>query len=205
MGLNSQADAIGGMAIGNNVKAYSFAELVVGTYNTEYTPVSDSIYNAADRLFVIGNGYDDLNKSDALVVLKDGTTTIKGSVTANSTLLTSDLRLKKNIVPISNGLNQILKLNPVSYQKKSSMASTDYSINENGFIAQELQKVIPALVNTGSDKDKLLTVNYTALIPVLTKAVQEQQQQIEAQNKQIEAQQKQIDELKTMMLQLMKK
>jgi uncharacterized protein HemX len=61
------------------------------------------------------------------------------------------------------------------------------------------------LVNTGSDKDKLLTVNYTALIPVLTKAVQEQQQQIEAQNKQIEAQQKQIDELKTMMQQLIKK
>jgi hypothetical protein len=198
MGLNSQADAIGGMAIGNNVKAYSFAELVVGTYNTEYTPVSDSVYNAADRLFVIGNGYDASNKSDAVVVLKDGTTTIAGTVTANSTLLTSDLRLKKNIVPINNGLNQILKLNPVSYLKKSSIASTDYSINENGFIAQELQKVIPALVNTGSDKDKLLTVNYTALIPVLTKAIQEQQQQIEAQ-------QKQIDELKTMVLQLIKK
>jgi hypothetical protein len=59
------------------------------------------------------------------------------------------------------------------------------TVNENGFIAQELQKIMPELVSEGNDKDKLLSVNYTAIIPVLTKAIQEQQVLIEMQQKQI--------------------
>ncbi len=79
-----------------------------------------------------------------------------------------------------------MKLNPVSYEKKRDLSSSDYSIKENGFIAQELRKVFPDLVKEGTDKDKLLSVYYTALIPVLTKSIQEQQKQIEDQNKKIQ-------------------
>jgi hypothetical protein len=88
-----------------------------------------------------------------------------------------------------------MQLKPVSYEKKSSLASNSYSTIENGFIAQDLQKIMPSLVTEGTDNDKLLSVNYTALIPVLTKAIQEQQKQIEDQNAKIAAQQKQIEEL----------
>jgi hypothetical protein len=56
---------------------------------------------------------------------------------------------------------------------------------------------MPNLVIEGTDKDKLLSVNYTALIPVLTQALQEQQ-------KAIQAQQKQIEELKALILSLKK-
>ena len=79
-----------------------------------------------------------------------------------------------------------MQLNPVSYEKKQSLASTDYNMKENGFIAQELQKVMPTLVTEGTDKDKLLSVNYIALIPVLTKAIQEQQKEIEELKKMVE-------------------
>jgi hypothetical protein len=119
-------------------------------------------------------------------------------VTANLVNISSDLRLKRNIKPISNSIDQILKLNPVSYDKKQNLNSSEYSIKENGFIAQELRKVFPDLVKEGTDKDKLLSVNYTSIIPVLTKGIQEQQ-------KQIEEQQKQIDKLKALVELMMNK
>jgi hypothetical protein len=118
-----------------------------------------------------------------------------GAFYGRSFNVTSDLRLKTNIAPLQNSIAAIMQLKPVSYEKKSSLASNNYSTIENGFIAQDLQKVMPSLVTEGTDNDKLLSVNYTALIPVLTKALQEQQKQIEDQNAKIAAQQKQIEEL----------
>jgi hypothetical protein len=109
-----------------------------------------------------------------------------GTVTASGTTLSSDLRLKSNVVPLSEGLNSIMKLNPVHYTKKTSLAATAYTLEENGFIAQEIQKVLPFIVKEGDGIDKLLSVDYTSLIALLTKAIQEQQQQIQHQQTQIE-------------------
>jgi hypothetical protein len=89
-----------------------------------------------------------------------------------------------------------MKLNPVHYNKKNSIESSDYAKTENGFIAQELQKVLPYLVSQGTDQDKILSVDYNSIIPVLTKGIQEQQVLIEAQ-------QKQIDELKLLLEKLL--
>ena len=108
---------------------------------------------------------------------------------------TSDVRLKRNIQPLTNSLNLLMKLRPVSYEKKASIAATEYNFKENGFIAQELRKVFPTLVDEGTDKDKLLTVNYIALIPVLTKAIQEQQAQIAAYEARIKALEEKMDKL----------
>jgi hypothetical protein len=88
-----------------------------------------------------------------------------------------------------------MQLNPVHYMKKGTLASTAYTREENGFIAQEIQKILPFIVAEGSDENKLLSVDYNSFIPVLTKAIQEQQKQIEDQNAKIAAQQKQIEEL----------
>ena len=103
---------------------------------------------------------------------------VNGTTTSASFITSSDFRLKKNIVPLQHSLDALMQLNPVSYDKKKSLESSDYSVKENGFIAQEIKKVFPTLVIEGTDKDKLLSVNYIALIPVLTKAIQEQQQEI---------------------------
>jgi hypothetical protein len=100
----------------------------------------------------------------------------KGTVYSNGAALTSDQRLKTNINSISGGLFTVMQLNPVHYFKKNTIESKDYSKEENGFIAQEIKKVLPFIVNEGSDKEKLLSVDYNSLIPVLTKAIQEQQE-----------------------------
>jgi len=98
MGYNTTATSFGTTAIGayttasGNVStsmglgttSKSFAETSIGTYNTDFIPNSTDGFNASDRLFVIGNGIDENTKSDAMVVLKNGNTTINGTTTANS-------------------------------------------------------------------------------------------------------------------------
>jgi hypothetical protein len=124
-----------------------------------------------------------------------GNLAVHGTVSSAVTNLTSDIRLKKNITPLQNSLSIIQKLNPVTYDKKMNLASLDYSIKENGFIAQEIQKILPNLVHESADKDKLLSVNYTAIIPILTKGIQEQQVIIEDQKKRLEALEKLVIDL----------
>lgn len=97
---------------------------------------------------------------------------------------TSDARLKSNIIPVKEGLAEVMNLKPVNYDKKYSLNSNE-TTHENGFIAQELEKIVPSVVSIGIDKDKLYSVNYSGLIPVLTKAIQEQQAEIEVLKEQV--------------------
>jgi recombinational DNA repair protein RecR len=73
-----------GILSGRGNKAKSFGETVLGLWNTDYTPNQNNQYDAADRLFVIGNGTADDARSDALVMLKNGNTTMNGELTINN-------------------------------------------------------------------------------------------------------------------------
>lgn len=115
-----------------------------------------------------------------------GSITTSGTVTANGTILTSDIRLKRKIIPINNAISVINKLNPVSYEKKKNLNTNTYDIKENGFIAQEIQQVLPELVNESNSSDKILSVNYNAIIPILTQGIREQQSEIENLKKELE-------------------
>ncbi len=91
---------------------------------------------------------------------------------------TSDERLKENIKPISGSLDKVLALNPVSFDWKENGEHI-----EAGFVAQEVEKVLPEYTVTDNDeiKTKNLTGGMTSgYMAVLTKAIQEQQEQIEA-------------------------
>jgi hypothetical protein len=102
------------------------------------------------------------------------------SVTGSGGANTSDRRLKRDILPLSKyGLKQVMQLNPVTYFFKADIANTP----QVGFIAQEVQQIIPEVV-TGKEGDlskgESLGIVYGNLVPVLTKAIQEQQAEIEA-------------------------
>ena len=145
----------------------------------------NSVNQSIERMRIEHNGNVGIgtgSPSERLHVI--GNIAASGTVSASGTVLTSDARLKSKVVGIDNGLRKIMQLNPVNYDKKIALDSTA-TVNENGFIAQELQKIMPELVSEGNDKDKLLSVNYMAIIPVLTKAIQEQQALIEMQQQQI--------------------
>jgi hypothetical protein len=70
-GHEARADGLFSTAIGDNAVALSFGEVVIGRYNTDYTPASYTGYNYADRLFVIGNGLS-TQRRDAFIVYKSG-------------------------------------------------------------------------------------------------------------------------------------
>jgi hypothetical protein len=59
-------------AMGFGTTAKSGYETAIGSYNTEYTPLTTTHWRATDRLFVIGNSPDNSARSDAMVVLKNG-------------------------------------------------------------------------------------------------------------------------------------
>jgi hypothetical protein len=91
----------------------------------------------------------------------------------------SDARLKKNIADIKYGLADVLKAQPRSYEMNS--VEGEYV----GFIAQELQQVIPEVV-TG-DPEKQLGVDYGSLVAVAFKAIQELNAKVDAQAAEIAA------------------
>jgi regulator of RNase E activity RraB len=107
----------------------------------------------------------------------------------------SDVRIKKNIRDIHYGLSTVMQLRPVEY----TLISSD--LKQVGFIAQEVNKLVPEVI-TGSEGDlekgDILGITYANLVAVLTKAIQEQQKQIDGLNKQVEEQGKKIDYLTTL-------
>ena len=86
----------------------------------------------------------------------------------------SDRRLKRDIATPAYGLAEVMALQPKSYRLNQGSDDREHL----GFIAQDVQQVIPELVS--EMRDGMLGVEYTGLIPVLTRAIQEQQAQIEA-------------------------
>ena len=97
----------------------------------------------------------------------------------------SDERIKEDIAPIMSGLDVVAKLNPVTYRYKLDW-SNDQS-TQTGFIAQELltaledQVYVEGVVQQGGTNG-YYSVAYQNIIPILTKAIQEQQTLIEELN-----------------------
>jgi hypothetical protein len=96
-----------------------------------------------------------------------------GSLEAQSMATMSDQRFKHQIEPLENCLSIITKLNPVKYNWKSGPSFHGME-KEIGFLAQELEQVLPNVVHTGEHK----TVSYGNLTAVLVGAIQELQQEI---------------------------
>jgi len=101
----------------------------------------------------------------------------------------SDRRLKQDILPIGQGLAFVSKLKPVEF-----VYNTGSGGKTLGFIAQEVQETMQTenmsgynLVQVMNQEDGMLGLNSTELIPILTKAIQEQQAIIETLMQRIEA------------------
>lgn len=147
-------------------------------------------------------GINTVNPSERLDVV--GNIRATGTVSAGGVVLTSDARLKKNIRNIDGAINKVMALRPVSYLKKENLKSTEYNLEEYGFIAQELKKVLPKLIQESRDEEKLLQIQYLSLIPILTKAMQKQQEQIKAQNAENKELKEELTRIKQMILELKK-
>ncbi|HLK97951.1 MAG TPA: tail fiber domain-containing protein, partial [Hymenobacter sp.] len=128
--------------------------------------------SATDRLTVNGNILPFVNGGSNLGSSSQRWNTLFATNVVN----VSDARLKTNISGVGYGLDAVLAMRPVRYAWKKS----PNQINQLGFLAQEMQKVVPEVVNEGDDANHTMGINYVALVPVLVKALQEQQAQLDA-------------------------
>lgn len=161
----------------------------------------------------------EIHADKALIAYGDVEVSGNISYTGNLTQ-TSDINLKENIKPISGGLDVILELEPLSYNYKWSNNGVGMQLSKNqhyGLIAQDVEQVLPALVQnnihryqvqennpdamTPDGSENMVTkefeyksLNYTELIPFLIKAIQEQQEMIDAQQKELDTLKKLINQ-----------
>lgn len=109
--------------------------------------------------------------ADSISISFTDSITVANTVNARDINSSSDLSLKENVMPLSNGVDTIKAINPVSFTWK------DGSGVSYGVIAQEIENVIPAIVS--KNDQGIRSVSYTQIIAFLIKAVQEQQQEID--------------------------
>ncbi|MBK6611963.1 MAG: tail fiber domain-containing protein [Sphingobacteriales bacterium] len=105
----------------------------------------------------------------------------------------SDARFKENVQQIGSALDKVKALSGVSYQYKTNEFAGRIEFQEGntlGFIAQDLQKVLPeAVMNDGRG---YLAVNYSTVIPVLVEAIKESETQKQALENKVTALEQQI-------------
>ncbi|MCT4580587.1 MAG: tail fiber domain-containing protein [Flavobacteriales bacterium] len=115
--------------------------------------------------------------------------------TSSAWTVTSDKRLKENILPYKSGIDDIMKINPVwyTYNGKAGLPRE----TGIGVIAQDLQKIAPYMVNewTYQNKETYLGVDNGAMTYMLINATKQQQEVILSMEEQLKVQQKQINAL----------
>ena len=148
--------------------------------------VSDN--TGAVKAMVRGNGDSYFTGGDVGI----GTTSpnytldVRGTIGNNTTLYHSDRRWKKDIAPLNDALKSITCLRGVSYKwKQDEFPEMNFpSGRQIGLIAQEVESVVPEVVNTANDGYK--SIDYARLIAVMTEAIKTQQEQIENLKSRIE-------------------
>ena len=107
--------------------------------------------------------------TDAITIANSGNVTFGQDVTVSGdVVISSDARLKSNIVSLGATLSKLLHIDGKSYEMKGKQ--------KIGLLAQEIQEVFPELVT--EDQNEMLSVNYQGLVPVLINAIKEQEDKI---------------------------
>ena len=171
------------------------------TYNSAlkgilFNPAGYSFFTIDGNTVAVGTAAININRlnNDGKLLSFQKNTSETGYISTNTYSLPSDFNFKKNINNLDLGLNLINKLRPVSYNHKIDDEGAALS---TGFIAQEMEQSLTELgieenayfiLQHKEIKDKTQSqywMDYTKMIPVLVKAIQEQQQQIKELQSQI--------------------
>lgn len=140
----------------------------VGTTNENNTDTVNSLTMSSTNDGVILRG----KHADVQFLRIDkGAFTYTSTITASDFLLSSDVNLKENITNIENPLEKVLQLNGVTFDWKKD------GKHDTGLIAQEVEKVMPEVVNTNEDGEK--SVSYPKLVGLLVEAIKELNDKIE--------------------------
>jgi hypothetical protein len=164
----------GNVGIGITNPYYKFHVNGTGQFNSDLRASTLQVFTggAITTLTTDRIGY---NTEGPFYILNGNSLGVKLTVNAQSWSGQSDRRIKKNIIDLKYGLNDIKLLRPVNYDLN---VDTSNNSNRLGFIAQEILPIIPEMVSYDDNIEKYF-ITMTDLIPVTVKAIQEQQNIIE--------------------------
>ena len=181
---STAANVESGITAGRQSAANSLATLgtqnlasAPGTYGQtlNYAGAPTTLYNQyASTIFGVPQGSTTPNYSGTQSSSQSGSG-------KNSGINLSDMRLKRFVHVLDYGLAEVKKLIPVSWLWKDVQVYGDRK--EIGFIAQDVQALIPEVV---SKKDGYLGIDYPRLTAVLVNAIKQQQTQIDDLARKIE-------------------
>lgn len=152
-------------------------------YDISFAPPSSNNINWESRFHIDATGNTGIGTA-----IPSQRLDVNGSIRAHNIQISSDKRYKKGIKTLENSLDKITKLRGTEYDYRIDKFK-DINFDDRhqiGFIAQEIQEVLPELVH--EDLNGYLSVNYQGLIPVLTEAIKE----INAENTLIKVENKQL-------------
>ena len=129
---------------------------------------------------------------------------VDGKIKTTAVNLNSDARLKEKVANINQETSFLNNLRPVSYywNAKGKEKGGDNSL-QYGFIAQEVEKIAPNLVNTDADGYK--SVNYIQVIPVLVKSLQDHALELQKEKEKNNQQEQRIKALEEKINAILKK
>ena len=112
---------------------------------------------------------------------------VSGDIIANSIAGSSDLRYKTNVRSITSPLEKVKSLRGVYFNwDRKSFPNKDFSDKtELGFIAQEVEKVLPEVVSKDNSPEEYRSVKYDKVVALLVEAIKEQQKQIDSLKSQV--------------------
>lgn len=145
---------------------------ITGSTRSTYEKLeADALDYNGDFIWVDVRG---ITKTENLMITQIGigqtTTDIGIDELGNVVVMGSDERLKENIEPIQGALDKVLGLRGVTYTWKDKKAGGEGV--RIGFIAQEVQEVVPELVHNVGSTD-YLGVNYNNAVPLIIEAIKE--------------------------------
>jgi hypothetical protein len=138
------------------------------------------LFIGASSPYIVDDPYIQSNNAD--IHIRAGSTGgVKLSIGATSFVSDSDIRLKNKISDIDNALESILKLETLKFNWKYD-SELENKKAYFGLSAQNVQEILPELIDVGRDDMQTLGVKYTELIPVLVKAIQELNEKLDKNN-----------------------
>ena len=133
--------------------------------------------NNTERFRINASGLVGIGTTNPTVHLQ-----VNGDIIANSIAGSSDIRYKTNIRPVENALDKVKSLRGVYFNwDQKAFPNKEFSDKtELGFIAQEVEKIVPEIVFKDKSKEEYRSVKYDKLVALLVEAIKEQQKQIDS-------------------------